>query len=257
MGLFGIGANKSSSKSSSESQSTDFGQSSSFGASTQNIAFEELFAKLYGDAAGASGKVAGQIPEFQGQAAQLFSGGTGFLDSLMGGDEGSDYLKNRVTGDNNILDQQIAGLQTDIGKLFNEELLPGIKSNSINSGTLGGGRQGVAQGLAAERVTQQFARGATELRAQDQQARDAAARDFSSGRRDAASTGLSALPSVLGLAEAGAGAEFLPVSLLADVLGGPTTLTDSLSRSESVNFGQSTSRSKSKGKSAGFSFGSG
>lgn len=256
MGLFGIGANKSSSKSESFAQSTDQSQSSSFGSSTQNIAFEELFSKLYGDAVGASGKVAGAIPEFQGQAAQLFSGGTGFLDSLVG-NEGSDYLKNRVSGDNALLDEQIAGLGTDLGRFFNEELLPGITSNSINSGTLGGGRQGVAQGLAAEKVAQQFTRGATELRSADQAARDAAARDYAGGVRDSAATGLAGLPSVLGLAESGAASDFLPISLLADVLGGPTTLTESLSLSDSSSFGQSTATSKSKGKSAGFSFGSG
>src|SRR5690606_22738907 len=106
------------------------------------------------------------------QANILFGAGTDFLGRLGGGPE-TDYLASRVAGQSPVLDEQIAALGEDVGRFFREELNPAITTQAVASGTLGGGRQGVAQGLAAEAAGREFQRGATALRAADIAARDA------------------------------------------------------------------------------------
>jgi len=252
MALFGIGGSKSKSKSISEATSQD--QSSSISSTGQTIAFSDIFSRLFSGAEGATANVAGNLPEFQAAASSLFTGGTQFLDNLAGPNAGSQYQADRLSG-NGVLDEQIGALQDDLGRLFQEELLPGIKSNSVRSGSLGGSRQGVAQGLAAEGIARQFAQGSTALRAEDQAARDAIASDYSSGVREGSALGLGNLTNVLGLAEAGATSDLLPFEALAKILGPTTTLTDSLSVSQSSGSSKATSTSKSKSGSFNFGFG--
>lgn len=252
--MFGLGASKSDTKTTSDAQSTDFSNAQSFGQSGQDVFASQLFQQLYGDAFGATGKIAANLPTYQGDAAALFSGGTDFLKSLSG-DAGSNYLTDRLSGDDSILQEQIGGLGSDLGKFFNEQLLPGITSDSISSGMgPGSGRDQVARGSAAGEVTRQFTQGVTQLRSADQQQRDAAAGTLTNARTAAAGVGLNGLNNVLGLSQAGLTADMLPQQLLAQILGGPTTLTSSLEGSASTSYGQSTATSKSKGKSGGFNF---
>lgn len=274
MGLFSFGA--SSSKTSSESQATSQsgsssrGGSASFGTSRQgsesstDVAFKDLFAKLYGGAATAAGGLSGA--PIKSAADMLFSGGTGFLDSLAGG-AGMDYLQNRVSGESPVLKEQIAGLSEDLGAFFRDELNPAITSQAVGGGTLGGGRQGVAQGIASKEVATQFARGATALRSADVAARDAAARDLTALKTSAAGTGLGALPALLGVAQTGALADLAPFQALAGVFGGPTVVGQSSSFgtsdsgsiasqiSDAFSESQSTSKSKGKSKSGSIGFG--
>jgi len=238
-----FGGSSSKTKTSSVSDSMDFSQSG------QTVFGSDLFQQLYGQAFGATGQVAANLPTYQGDAAALFSGGTSFLDQLQKGNAGDSYLTDRLGGDNSILNEQIGGLSSDLSKFYNEQLLPGITSDSINSGLLGGGRQGVAQGAAAGETARQFSQGVTALRSSNQQQKDAAAGVLSGSRNTAAGIGLGNLGGVLGLSQAGATSSILPQQLLAQILGGPTTLTDSMS------YGTSHATSTSKGKSSGFNFG--
>lgn len=251
---FGIGGSKASSSSTSvsDAQSTDF--SSSLGTSKETVAFEDLYKNLFGQAFGASANVAANLPTLRGEAATLFSGGMDFLGGLQGAPE-QKYLESRLTGDDSVLQEQIGGLSSDLGKLFREELLPSITGASVAGNTLGGSRQGVAQGKAAEAIAQQFTRGATSLRASDQAQRDAAATGLGALRTGAADVGLNALPNILGLAEAGATSDFLPLSLLKNILGGPMALSESFQSSLGYGQSTSTSASSSKAKSGSFSFG--
>lgn len=236
--------------------------------STQSLAFQDLFSQLYGGAASTAAGLSGQ--PVQNAASMLFSGGTGFLDSL-GGGAGEDYLASRLASGNPILGEQIAGLGSDLGRFFREELNPAITSQAVAGGTLGGGRQGVAQGAAMREVGEQFTRGATALRAGDIAARDAAAQGLAGARTQAAGVGLSALPGLLGVAQTGSLSALAPFQALAGILGGPTVLTQarsedtasSISASEAVaraisqSFGEdfATSKSKSRSMSAGIGFG--
>jgi hypothetical protein len=251
--MFGLGGSKSSTTSTSNAQSTDFSQGTSFGQSSQGVFGGDIFQQLYGGAMGATGKVAAGLPAFQGEAASLFSGGKDFLSSLQG-DAGTNYMTSRLGGNDDILSQQIAGLSGDLGKFYNEQLLPGISSDSIQNGMLGGGRQGVAEGVAAGEVARQFQQGITGLRSANQAQKDTIAGNLTAAKTNQANVGLSGLSGVLGISQAGLSANILPQQLLAQILGDKTTLTSSLEGSQNTAEGQSTASSKSKGKSGGFNF---
>lgn len=228
---YGYNGSSSQQFSQGSSQSTNAAQS----ATTQSIAFEDLFRQLYGNASSAAGQAAANAGALSDQAKMLFSGGVDFLNQLSGG-TASNYLNSRLDG-NPQLDEQIGQLGSDIGQFFREEINPAIASSAIGNGQLGGGRQGVAQGKAAQAAAREFQTGATNLRAQDLAARDAAAGQLLNSNIAAAGTGLNALPSLLGVANAGLNAELAPYQALASIIGGPTTLT----QSQSTQYGQSTS----------------
>lgn len=224
----------------SGSQGTSFssGLSTSQGASTQSIAFEELFRQLFGGATNAAAKAAQLVPALTGQAASLFDAGGQFLQQLQGG-TGTDYLANRLTSPSSVVNEQIGLLGEDIGAFLRNEINPTLVSNAIKAGGLGGGRQGVAQGIASQAALQQFQRGAAGIRAQDQAQRDAIAGQLAGLQQQGAATGLGALGGLYDLATAGVGAELAPYQMLAQILGGPTVLTQSQQSSYGTQTGQS------------------
>lgn len=222
-------------------------------ASSQEVFMADLFSQLYGGAAGAAGGIS--TAGITDAANQLFNQGSGFLTSLMGQAAGTDtagqYMTDRVTGDDGVLNEQIAALEADIGRLFSEQLMPGITSQAVGGGQLGGGRQGVAEGMAMREAASQFTQGATQLRAADQAARDATAANLAQIQGQAAVSGIAALPGLFGLQEAGAMATMSPYMSLAQIMGSPTTLSDSLA--QSWQFGQGSSQQSSFGEAASFS----
>lgn len=253
-GALGLGKSKQDSSSYGFSESESGQTSQSLGFSTQDIAFEDLFSQLYGNASGAAARTVAQAPELASAARQLFSGGTRFLEGL-GTDAGTNYLTSRISGENPLLAENISGLEEDVGRLFTERLNPAITSRAVAGGTLGGGRQGVAQGLATETAAREFTRGALALRTSDMQMRDQAAAQVASNSLSAASTGLGALPSLLDLTERGQNAELGVYSSLSSILGGPTVLTEagqqSVANAFSRSFGEESS--KSRGRAWNFS----
>lgn len=252
-GSLGGGRSNSSQSSSSSgfSQSEQMSQSQS--QSQQNIAFENLFADLYGNASNSAARTAANAGQLTRAAEQLFTGGSQFLDSL-GDDAGSAYLENRLSADNPVLEQQISQLREDTGRLFREEFNPAITARAVGGGTLGGGRQGVAQGLATESLARSFTQGATALRAGDIAQRDAAAQSVAQNSLQAASTGLGALPSLLSVLQSGNNAELDVYGRLGSILGGPTTLTQSSSIAESLARAYGEQSSQSRGRSSAWNF---
>lgn len=281
--MFNLGGSKSNTKSvatsdaygyqGANSVSNQMAQSSglSMGQATSNqsLAFQDLFASLYGQAGGAAANAAQMVPGLQSQAQSLFSGGMGFLDQL-GGGAGQQYLQDRLTGPG-LADEQIGLLGDDLGRFLREQINPAITSQGVATGTLGGGRQGVAQGLAAERVAGEFQRGAVDIRQREQMQRDQIAAQSAQIGQAGAGAGLAALPGMYGLAEAGATAELAPWAALSSIMGGPQALTQSqstqmsqdqaLSIAEAISqsFGEDWAKSSStaKGGSKGFNFGIG
>lgn len=237
-GALGLGKQKTDSQSTTDSfgisSSMSQDMSSSYGtsvggsvnSSNQNIAFEDLYKQLYGGASSAAGAAAASAPEIASAARQLFTGGANFLQEL-DADPGTAYLTNRLSADNPVLQTQVDALRQDTGRLFTENLNPAITSRAVAGGTLGGGRQGVAQGLAMESAAREFERGATALRGGDISARDAAAMAVASNSVSAASTGLGSLPGLLDLVSTGAEAPLASYSALSSIMGGPTTLSTS------------------------------
>lgn len=240
---YGYSGSTSTNNSVSSSDSFSSGQSST----TQNIAFEQLFQQLYGNASGAAGRAAANAGQLSEVATSLFSGGTRYLEGL-GQDAGSDYLEQRLSAENPVLQDQIDLLREDTGRLFSEELNPAITSRAVAGGTLGGGRQGVAQGQAMDVASRRFTEGATALRAADITARDAAARDVMQGSLAAASTGLGSLNDLLDLSERGSNQELGVYGQLSQILGGPTVL----SQSRSNDYSRSTAESIAQALSSAF-----
>lgn len=243
----------------SEEQSVSASQSQSQSQSTEDIAFRDLYAGLYGNATNAASGAAANAGVLGDAAKQLFTGGSQYLQSL-GGDAGSSYLEGRLSGSNPVLEEQISQLQQDTGRLFREELNPAITSRAVSGGTLGGGRQGVAQGLAADSAARVFTQGATALRAGDIASRDSVAQSIATNSLNAASTGLGALPSLLDVLERGNNAELGVYSNLSAILGGPTTLTQSQSGSTASSLAESLAKaygeqsSSSSGSSRAWNF---
>ena len=238
----GYGLNTSSSISGSEaqSQSQQGSQQGSQQTSQQAIAFAPLFAALFGGASNAAANAADQVPGLQGQAGQLFSGGLDFLKQLQGG-PGTDYLNSRITGPDTAAQEQINTLGANLGDFFNQQLIPGITSQGVSTGTLGGARDAVARSLAAKEVSGQYAQGVSQILGTSQAQRDAAAVAAMGGQQAGAGTGLSALSSLYGLASGGAMAGLAPFLSLAQILGGPTVLTQQQGTSYGTSYGTSSS----------------
>lgn len=220
---FGIGGSKSSSKSSS----------------SQEVFQANLFRSLFESASNVAGTIdTGGLTD---AANDLFSSGSSFLGDLQeisGGDDVSgQFLSDVVSGGSGLVDENIAALSEDLGQFFNEELLPGITSEAVGGGQLGGGRQGVAQGKAVESVGREFRRGSLEIRNQDLRQRQDAARTLSAQRLSASQAGLTGAQQQFDLANAATNAPFSPFLTLAQILGSPTTLTESESSSKSKNLG--------------------
>lgn len=246
-----LGGGRSRSSQSSESDSYGYSGSNQASTSTQNVFQGDTYQQLYGNASAAASGAAANAGQLRTAAQQLFTGGNQFLQEL-GGDAGSAYLGNRLTDQNPVLNDQIANLQSDVGRLFREELNPAITSRAVSGGTYGGGRQGVAQGLAADSAANVFTKGATALRAGDIASRDAVAQSVAQNSLAASSTGLGALPSLLDILQRGNNAELGVYQGLSGILGGPTTLTTAQSLARS--FGEQTASSSSRGSSRAWNF---
>lgn len=283
MGLFNIGGSKSKTVETSESDAYGYQGSSSDSlsqalsrsvsggqsSSTSNIAFQDLFAQLYGNASGAAANMARAAPGFADDARALFTGGSQFLEGLAGGGPERAYLESRVSGGNPLLDDQIGALGEDVNEFLTESVLPGVTSQGVHAGSLGGSRNQLARSNAGRDALRTFTRGATELRSSDMASRDAAAQALQSGRVASAGTAFAGLPALYGVAEGGFNAGIAPYESLSSILGGPTVLTDAQSTdfseasSEEIAaamsraFGEDFSRSRgsSTSKSKSFSLG--
>lgn len=271
--MFGLSGSKSKSSStgSSQSSSFSFGQSTSQQGSTsgsvsggvsaagsqdtstarsnQAIAFDDVFARLFGNAEGVAANL--DTSMLTNASNQLFAGGTDFLAGI-GGDAGTAFLTERLQG-SGVLDAQMGRLKADIGELFNEELLPGITSDAVRGGQLGGGRQGVAQGQAVEAAAEAFSQGATGLLTQDQAQRDAIAQGVADRSIQGAQVGLAGMPGLLNIAQGGITAQTAPLQFLASILGDKTTLTQSASDSQGTSFSNAMDFARAFAESFGMS----
>ncbi len=269
--MFSLGGSKSKTTTNQRAESNEYGYSvtgsgssaisggSSFGRTSQDVFAGGLLESIYGRAAGAASTV--DPSTMQAQIGQLFTGGLSILDRLSGG-AGEDYLTERLSGPG-AADAQIEALSSDLGRFFNEQIMPGIRGSAVAAGALGGGREGVASGLAGREVMTALAREAANLRARDQQQRDQAAVELMGGRTAREATAAGFLPQLGGVSQMGFGAELSPWTQLLSAMGGPTTLTtgeqgsQDFARQLSESFGISedvanslmtmTSTSKSKG----------
>lgn len=202
-----------------------------------------------------------------------FGQGQGGIDTLnqftQGTGLGQGQLQRIAGGNDPAVGNQIGQLGQDIQRQFSQ-LLPGIEAQAIGGGQLGGGRQGVAQGLGLQASQDAFQRGATDIRAGDLQRQLAAAGQLGqqagqaggqlgqlglqqgvaqagldqAGLQSAAQTelgGLGQLQNLFNLGFSPFQAEFSPLLALNQVIGQPTVLQtgESFGRTDQFNFNAS------------------
>ena len=154
---------------------------------------------------------------------------------------------------------QTDSLRSGLGRLFSDEINPAIENAAIASGGFGGGRQGVAQGVAAGQLGDAFTQGLGDITA----------------RANAqAQVAIGAAP---GLAQAGVGAAAAPsqfgfdqLGQFAGLVGAPTILSTgetfgttgstssggstSVSRAANLSQAISQSRQRASGQSSSYDF---
>jgi hypothetical protein len=216
--------------------------SSSSSSSSQEVFSADLFRRLFGGASNVAGGI--DTSQLTDAANNLFTSGQGFLGDLEGMSAGTDasgqFLEGIVNGEGGFVDENISALQDDLGSFFSEELLPGITSEAVGGGQLGGGRQGVAQGKAIETVGREFRQGSLDIRNEDLRRRTDAAAQLSGQRISASQAGLRGAGQQFDLANAATLTPFSPFLTLSEIMGNPTTLSESESQSESTRLGFST-----------------
>ncbi len=198
----------------------------------------------------------------RGMGLGMVGQGSGNVEAGQGQNQA--MLDQAIAANNQLMDPraqiaaQTASLQSGLGDLFRNEINPAIESNSMLSGSLGGGRQGVAQGVATGQLGNAFTSALGDITA----------------RANAQSQGAINSAGALGqanLANRGAlaGYDMAQLGEFANILGGPTVLSQSqqYGRQGSSNYGQSNagsrnvaesytkSRASSQSKESKFNFG--
>jgi hypothetical protein len=174
---------------------------------------------LYGQAQGLAGQQAGTIGQDAASLSQGLLGGLGPYANAATNPAFQNLLQ-RAQGGSPYLGQQIQGLGADIGQFFNQQILPGIQSQYGLGGTLGGSRQGIAQGMASQDALRQFTQGATNLRQADYgQGLQAAGLLGNLGQQQIGNLG-----NMYNLGMSPYQAQFAPWQALSGIIGGPAVL---------------------------------
>jgi hypothetical protein len=137
---------------------------------------------------------------------------------------------------NQMVQQNVDLLGQDLQRQFQQDLMPQIAQNAIAGGQLGGGRQGVAQGLAAQGISDAFARGSADIRnqayGQAQQAAGMGGQMLGQGIQ----AGFNAAPALMNLGLSPYTAAWMPLQQLGGLLGSPTTIGSGRSSGSSREF---------------------
>ena len=235
---------------------------------------------LFGLAQGLGGQGQGFLNNLTGIQSNLqqgfeggFGQGQGGIDALtqlsQGQGLGQGQLQRIAGGNDPAVQGQIDALGGDLARQFSQ-LLPGIESQAIGGGQLGGGRQGVAQGLLGQATQDAFGRGAADIRFQDLNRQFGAAGQLQQGQLGAGGAlgqlggqqalgtaalnqqglgqagqlNLGGLESLLGQFNLGLQpflAQFSPLMSLAEILGPTTVLSQGTSQGSAKAFNASVS----------------
>lgn len=205
---------------------TDPTNKSSFGEQTVFGPQSEALQSLYGSALDLTKQ---QLPQQAAVAnqvgADLYNQGRGAIDNL----------GQIAGGQNPFLQQNINQLGTTLNRNLNEQILPSIENEAIGVGGLGGGRQGIAAGIAGRGTQEAIAQGTTSLQT-----------NAYNQRAGAANAQLGQLGNLFGLSQAPFQSQFAPLQNLGGLLGSATVLGKQGSTSSGggqfgLNFGFDTS----------------
>ena len=241
MSLFSFG--KSSSTSSSASSSFGASQGSSF-VQQQQQPFLDF---LRNSTVGLFGQQQQQQQQFAGQSQDLFAQGQQALGGLTD-NTFLDQLGAQAGGNPDLVAAQTGQLSDVLSQQFNEQINPAITSQAVGGGTLGGGRQGVAQGLGIQGQQRALAAGnvgfQTADAARSQQAAQAGGQLFGQGAQ--AQAGL--LPGLQQLLAGPQNQQLQSLMGLISGIGAPTVLN----QQSAFDQAQATSTGKSSGFNVGF-----
>lgn len=134
---------------------------------------------------------------------------------------------------------QIDQLGQGLGRMFQQQIMPGISGAFAGAGGLGGSRHALAAGQAAEGLGQQFQAGAMDILGNSANIAAQAAQ----GGLGAQMAAMTQLPQLYGLGLDAAG--FGPLRAFAELLGSPSILSEGWSQ------GTSSSRSRNIGLQIG------
>ncbi|MFT3973156.1 MAG: hypothetical protein QM699_06825 [Amaricoccus sp.] len=137
---------------------------------------------------------------------------------------------------------QAASLKAGLGDLFRTEINPAIRTDAIGAGGFGGGRQGVAEGVAAGQLADTYAASLGDITANANNTALSAANQ--AGSLGSIIQNLGMLPTTAGLGQ---------LSTLASILGDPTVLQQALATSTSKGGSTSKSGATSQGGSQNWS----
>ena len=154
-----------------------------------------------------------------------FNQGQNFLNQI-GNNPFDQNLQQFANPNNELAQQNIDLLGSNLSNQFNNQILPGIQSNAISGGALGGGRQGVAQGIAASGVSNAFAQGSQGILNNTYNQAQQASQFGSQYNLQQAMSGLGGLGQFQKQ-------QFAPMDYLARILGNPAILNQSQSKGKS------------------------
>lgn len=176
---------------------------------------------------------------------------------------GMSALSQYATGQNPYLEQQIAGLQADAGRFYNESVLPGITSQFASGGQRGSSRAGVAAAQAAGRVGEQFAQEAMNLRSSAYGMGQQAAGQLAGLGQQGQLGSNQLLAQIYGQGQQMAGNQFdqqqlaalRPFQIGAQVYGAPSVLSNSFGIDQAYGLATSKGKNSSSGLNIGLPLG--
>lgn len=144
------------------------------------MAMPGINAGLNSNTALAGGRIGGGF----GQGRGAIGAGNAALQPLANGNIGGGFLRgqgmlqnanqdlnqiqnrlNPLTNAGRQIKADTRALNSGLNQMWNQTIMPGIKSDAIGSGGFGGGRQGVAEGVGAGQMSQAFIQGQGDLQA--------------------------------------------------------------------------------------------
>lgn len=176
------------------------------------------------------------MSQFYGMGQDLTGAGMGFLNTL-GGNNFTNRLRQMSRFDTGRVSQNIDQLGADLGRQFNQQVLPGIQTEAIGLGAGGGARQGVAEGMAAQGFADALQRGSNQI-INDERARNLQAATTGGGlMAQSAMGGLQGLQNVFNMGLAPFQAQFMPLLNMNQIVGPPTVLGKSSSSAFNIGAG--------------------
>lgn len=203
-----------------EAQSTSSGSNRSFVDPMQ----QGFLQNLYGSAMGFANPGA-TTAAAQGASAAMLPGMRQAFGNIAGLADPRDQIR-----------AQDKSLRAGLGALFTEEMMPAIQSDAISAGGFGGGRQGVAEGVAAGQIADAYTAGMGDITARANQTAVQAASQIPQ-LAQGLYTAYTA-PSLAGLD---------PLSRLASILGSPTVLSQGQQTAKSSSSAGTASKSDASG----------